>query len=51
ISQCFLPPTSISSKHKWGEHHEDLVCTPSSEEIHPTKFLRLYCTGEPWPPH
>ncbi|NXX30646.1 RBP1A protein, partial [Nicator chloris] len=51
MSQCFLPPISSSSKHDWGEHHEDLAWIPSSEEISPTKFPRLYPTVEPLPPH
>ncbi|NWY16856.1 RBP1A protein, partial [Aphelocoma coerulescens] len=51
MTQCFLPPTSSSSKRDWGEHHEDLACMPSSEGISPTKFSSLQPTGEPLPPH
>ncbi|NXS27512.1 RBP1A protein, partial [Pomatostomus ruficeps] len=51
MTQCFLPPSSSSSKHDWGERHEGRACTLSSEEISPTKFPRLYLTGEPLPPH
>ncbi|NWU35445.1 RBP1 protein, partial [Hylia prasina] len=51
MTQCFLLPTSSSSKHDWGEHHEGLAGIPSSEEISPTKFPRLYLTAEPLPPH
>ncbi|NWH32453.1 RBP1 protein, partial [Chloropsis hardwickii] len=51
MTQCFLPPTSSSSKRDWGEHHEGLAWIPSSEEISPTKFPQLYPSGEPVPPH
>ncbi|NWZ65000.1 RBP1A protein, partial [Acrocephalus arundinaceus] len=50
MTQCFLPPTSSSSKHDWGEH-EGLAWIPSSEEISPTKFSQQYPTSEPLPPH
>ncbi|NXQ51145.1 RBP1A protein, partial [Catharus fuscescens] len=51
MTQCFLPLTSSSSKHDWGERLEGLAWIPSSEEINPTKFPQLYPTGEPLPPH
>ncbi|NWV15693.1 RBP1A protein, partial [Ptilonorhynchus violaceus] len=51
VTECFLPPTGSSSKHGWGEHQEGLSCIPSFEEISPTKFPGLYCTGGFLPPH
>ncbi|NXH61305.1 RBP1A protein, partial [Rhabdornis inornatus] len=51
MTQCFLPLTSSSSKHDWGEYHKDFAWIPSSEEISTTKFPRLYPTGEPLPLH
>uniref|UniRef100_A0A2K5XAW2 Rho-GAP domain-containing protein n=1 Tax=Mandrillus leucophaeus TaxID=9568 RepID=A0A2K5XAW2_MANLE len=51
MTECFLPPTSSPSEHHRMEHGSRFTQTPSSEEISPTKFPGLYCTGQPSPPH
>uniref|UniRef100_A0A2K6PMT9 Rho-GAP domain-containing protein n=1 Tax=Rhinopithecus roxellana TaxID=61622 RepID=A0A2K6PMT9_RHIRO len=51
MTECFLPPTSSPSEHRRMEHGSRFTQTPSSEEISPTKFPGLYCTGQPSPPH
>uniref|UniRef100_A0A8C9I6G4 Rho-GAP domain-containing protein n=1 Tax=Piliocolobus tephrosceles TaxID=591936 RepID=A0A8C9I6G4_9PRIM len=51
MSECFLSPTSSPSEHRRMEHGSRFTQTPSSEEISPTKFPGLYCTGQPSPPH
>ncbi|KFW87310.1 RalA-binding protein 1-A, partial [Manacus vitellinus] len=51
MTECFWPPTSSPSEHHWGEHCGGLAGIPSSEEISPTKFPVLYCTGKPLAPH
>ncbi|NWW78705.1 RBP1 protein, partial [Climacteris rufus] len=48
---CFLLPTSSPSEHPLVEHSVGLAFTPSSEEISPTKFPRLFSTIEPSPHH
>ncbi|NWV44595.1 RBP1A protein, partial [Grantiella picta] len=46
-----LLPTSSPSEHCQVKHSGSLACTPSSEEISPTKFPGLSSTTELSPPH